>query len=206
MFETLSGRVHALTRDLRKGYDGRRAEVLTLRSDADDALRAQFGMVAAWEQEELAAATTFANSNWLLAAVYAVDKALSVSQLSDEEYWGGFATRSHRCSEPLEIKPDYGRLTMDFSSAIQRRQLLTFVYDSLARVVEPHCYGIDGKGHHAIRAYQVGGGSESGESIGWKLFHVSEMRQIAVLGDTFAGPRPGYKRGDKAFRSIQAQL
>jgi len=95
---------------------------------------------------------------------------------------------------------------MSISSAIQNRQLLSFSYDGYARVVEPHCYGIDKKGHYALSAYQVRGGSESGEYVGWKLFHESEMQHIAVLADTFAGPRPGYNRRDKMFTSISAQL
>jgi hypothetical protein len=95
---------------------------------------------------------------------------------------------------------------MNIPMAIQNRQLLSFTYDGFARVVEPHCYGIDGKGHPALRAYQVRGGSESGEYVGWKLFHVREMRNVTELNDRFAGPRPGYKRGDKAFNRIEAQF
>lgn len=95
---------------------------------------------------------------------------------------------------------------MTIVSAIQHQQLLSFTYDGFARVVEPHCYGVDGKGHYALRAYQVRGGSESGEYAGWKLFHVQEMRQVSVLPERFAAPRPGYKRGDKVFVRIDAQL
>ncbi len=98
------------------------------------------------------------------------------------------------------------KVHMNISSAIQNRQLLSFTYDGFARVVEPHCYGIDTKGHAALRAYQVRGESESGEYVGWKLFHMSEIRQLTLLPDQFSGPRPGYKRDDKAFSSIQAQL
>jgi hypothetical protein len=32
------------------------------------------------------------------------------------------------------------------------------------------------------------------------------MGQLSVLPEQFPGPRPGYKRGDNAFSSIQAQL
>ena len=60
---------------------------------------------------------------------------------------------------------------MTISSAIQDRHLLSFTYDGFPRVVEPHCCGTDKKGHPALRAYQVQGGSESGEYVGWKLFH-----------------------------------
>jgi len=95
---------------------------------------------------------------------------------------------------------------MTIASAIQHQQMLSFTYDGYARVVEPHCYGIDNKGHYALRAYQVRGGSESGEYVGWKLFHAQEIQQVSVLAEQFAAPRPGYKRGDKAFARIDAQL
>ena len=95
---------------------------------------------------------------------------------------------------------------MTIASAIRNRQLLSCSYDGFARVVEPHTYGIDSKGHYAVRAYQVRGGSESGEFVGWKLFHVSEMHQLSVLAERFSGPRPKYKRGDKAFTTINAEL
>ena len=95
---------------------------------------------------------------------------------------------------------------MQITSAIQNMNLLSFVYDGFQRTVEPHTYGIDTKGHKAIRAYQVSGGSESGESVGWKIFHVSEMHGLSVLPQQFSAPRPKYKRGDTAFSTIYAQL
>lgn len=95
---------------------------------------------------------------------------------------------------------------MNIADAIGHRHLLTFRYDGFLRVVEPHTYGTDRKGNEALRAYQVSGGSDSGESIGWKIFHVSDMRGLSTLTDSFSGPRPGYKRGDRAFAIIRAQL
>lgn len=91
-------------------------------------------------------------------------------------------------------------------TAIHNKQLLSFTYDGYSRTVEPHTYGVDTKGHRALRAYQVGGGSDSGEFTGWKIFHVNEMRGLSTLPAQFAGPRHGYKRGDKAFSAIHAQL
>ena len=95
---------------------------------------------------------------------------------------------------------------MDLTAAISGRHVVSFTYDGFRRVVEPHCYGVDNKGHLALRAYQVGGGSESGEYVGWKLFHVHEMHGLTAQPQTFSGSRSGYKRGDKAFQSIRAQL
>lgn len=95
---------------------------------------------------------------------------------------------------------------MSITAAIQGRNLLSFMYDGCHRTVEPHAYGMDAKGHMALRAYQVSGGSNSGQYAGWKLFHIHEMLGVSVQPQAFAGPRPGYKRGDKAFSSIIAQL
>jgi len=95
---------------------------------------------------------------------------------------------------------------VSIATAIQGRNLLSFMYDGFRRTVEPHTFGMDAKGHMALRAYQVDGGSESGEYVGWKMFHAHEMLGLTVQSQTFAGPRPGYKRGDKAFTSIRAQL
>jgi predicted DNA-binding transcriptional regulator YafY len=95
---------------------------------------------------------------------------------------------------------------MMICDAIQNKRMLSFVYEGYNRVIEPHTHGVDKKGHQALRAYQVTGGSESGEYVGWKMFHVSEIKNIRVLENQFFGPRDGYKRGDKAFDRIQCQL
>jgi hypothetical protein len=95
---------------------------------------------------------------------------------------------------------------MSIASAIQNKQLIRFTYDGYTRVAEPHTYGVDTKGHPALRAYQVSGGSSSGEFRGWKLFHVHEMHGLTILPETFASARQGYKRGDSAFTTIHAQL
>lgn len=95
---------------------------------------------------------------------------------------------------------------MSIALAIQKHNLLSFTYDGFVREVEPHCLGIDKKGHAALRAYQVAGGSESGEYVGWKLFHVNEILNLRVLDRTFKQPRQGYKRGDKDMLRIQAEV
>lgn len=95
---------------------------------------------------------------------------------------------------------------MDIAAAIENHRLLRFRYDGYVRTVEPHIYGIDGKGHYALSAYQIGGGSGSGQPVGWKLFHVDEICEGAILQKRFARPRPDYNRDDKAFATVVAQL
>ena len=95
---------------------------------------------------------------------------------------------------------------MTICNAIREQRLLAFTYGGYRRVVEPHTYGSDGKGHLALRAYQVEGGSETGEQVGWKLFHVDKIGGLQMLDHTFAHARAGYRQGDPAFRDIQCQL
>ena len=95
---------------------------------------------------------------------------------------------------------------MTISSAIQKKQLLSFRYHGDARTVEPHTYGVDLRGHRALCAFQVAGGSSSGVYVGWKTFHIDEMENLLALPKTFSGPRDGYQCGDKAFKMIIAEL
>ena len=95
---------------------------------------------------------------------------------------------------------------MNITDAIQNRNLMSFIYDGFSRTLEPHTYGIDSRGHMAMRAYQVSGGSKSGEYAGWKIFHICEISNVRIQSETYAGPRRDYKRDDKTFLSIKAQL
>jgi len=97
-------------------------------------------------------------------------------------------------------------ISTTIKAAIQSRELLSFSYDGFSRIVEPHTYGVDTKGNSALRAYQVRGGSESGEYVGWKIFLIGNIRQLSATQQHFPGPRPQYKRSDSAFNSIYAQL
>jgi hypothetical protein len=45
-----------------------------------------------------------------------------------------------------------------------------------------------------------------GEYVGWKLFHIADIRQLTILPRKFLGARPDYKRNDKAFVRIEAQI
>ncbi|GGD47872.1 hypothetical protein [Sinisalibacter lacisalsi] len=83
--------------------------------------------------------------------------------------------------------------------AINERRTLTFFYHGERRVVEPHCYGEDTKGHDALRAYQLGG-------KGWRFFHVRDMEGGLSLGSVFPRARPDYKRNDEMMDRIYAQL
>lgn len=99
MFEELHSRTEALSHELKEGYGGRQAELQKLIADARSAIQTEFGLVPVWEESELVTADAYAQSNWLLASLAAIQKALFVTQLPDEEYWGGL----------LYTKPDIPR-------------------------------------------------------------------------------------------------
>jgi predicted DNA-binding transcriptional regulator YafY len=89
-------------------------------------------------------------------------------------------------------------LNQTILTAIQGKQTLSFWYSNELRVVEPHCYGVDGKGHDALRAFQRGG-------KGWRLFHINEMSRLTLGGQNFQ-PQLDYKRNDQAMDRIYAQV
>lgn len=92
-------------------------------------------------------------------------------------------------------------------SAVRNRHLVRLLYEGGFRIIEPHAYGHnDNKNHDLIRAFQVSGSSKSFEYVGWKLFRCDEMLSLQVLEQHFSGPRPGYKRGDKALDRIYCEL
>ena len=95
---------------------------------------------------------------------------------------------------------------MNICEAITTQSLLSFSYHGHLRVVQPHTYGIDRKGHKALRAYQTGGTSGSGRIPAWRIFHEADMHALATLQEKFAGPHHEYKHGDEAFSTILCQL
>ena len=86
--------------------------------------------------------------------------------------------------------------------AIRRRRLLAFSYDGLPRKAEPYCHGITRSGVELLRAYQVDGGSRSGEPVGWKMFDVHKMDGLRLAGEAFAPGRADYNPDDPHMRTV----
>jgi hypothetical protein len=95
---------------------------------------------------------------------------------------------------------------LDLTDAILTRHLVRLNYDGYGRVVEPHAYGLTKDGQHILLAWQISGGSVHNEPVGWKMLRLDETRGLQVLGETFPGPRPDYKRGNRAMWQIYSQL
>ena len=93
------------------------------------------------------------------------------------------------------------------TNAIASRSRLTINYDPGVRIIEPHAVGYSNDGNILLRAYQTEGASASGEHAHWKLFRLDRMAAANDNGGSFDGPRPDYKKGDKAMKGgIIAEL
>lgn len=90
--------------------------------------------------------------------------------------------------------------------ALREHKVLELRYDGYSRCVEVHAVGYTKTGEPMMRAWQVRGGSASGEKVGWKLMRLSEALGAVVSDDASAAPRKGYKRGDPALERIVCEL
>lgn len=74
-------------------------------------------------------------------------------------------------------------------TAIHERRLVEFILYGLARVAEPHDYGlIDNEPR--LFFYQVGGESRSRGALGWRWAVLSKISELRVLDKKFPGTRP----------------
>ena len=90
--------------------------------------------------------------------------------------------------------------------ALRTRKVLELSYDGYSRSVEVHAVGWSKEGHAVMRAWQVRGGSASGERSGWKLMRLEEASGARLVHEPAAVPRKGYKRGDPAMSRIVCEL
>ena len=93
-------------------------------------------------------------------------------------------------------------LDAQLCGAIQRRQIVSFLYDGRQRTVEPHLVGWDQDNDLTLSAWQLSGGSGQG----WRDFHVAKLSGLSITGQTFSGPRAGYNPRDKTLRQIVCSL
>lgn len=98
-------------------------------------------------------------------------------------------------------------------SAINNRNVCTIYYEGDTinnpgyREIEPYVYGLSKIDNPVIRAYQLGGKSDTPENIpGWRLFRVDRMVDFVNSGDIFEEPKPLYNpNGDKDMTRIYSQ-
>jgi hypothetical protein len=90
MTSPIHSKISQQLESLSNGYDGHQMAVQVLIEDVAAHLQQEFNQIPIWEASELDAARTYAKSNLLKVALAAAQKAMFVSTLSDDEYWGGY--------------------------------------------------------------------------------------------------------------------
>ena len=87
--------------------------------------------------------------------------------------------------------------------AIQGKCIIEFYYKGGTRIVEPHCYGIHKTtNNEVLRAYRVGGYSESESIPPWRLYRVDEISSLTITDEKFDTARDGYNPDDSAMSDI----
>ena len=90
--------------------------------------------------------------------------------------------------------------------AIRARRLLMFGYADTVRIVEPHLYGVNTAGHEALSAWLRPGHSRSDPQGGWRMYLTDQIREMQMLDERFAGPRPGYNPSDPHLPRVYCRL
>lgn len=90
-------------------------------------------------------------------------------------------------------------------SAINNHETISFTYDGISRVAEPHAVGTSRTGKQVLRCFQTEGGHITA-GHDWDLCDLNKMTSLRITGRNFIGPRPGYRRGDSHMTQIFAQL
>jgi hypothetical protein len=90
--------------------------------------------------------------------------------------------------------------------ALREGKVLELRYDGYSRCVEAHACGYTKQGHAVLRAWQVSGGSASGERQGWKLMRLDEASGAQISSEPSQAPRKGFKTGDPAMARIVCEV
>ncbi len=86
--------------------------------------------------------------------------------------------------------------------AIKNKQLLKFVYNHKHRVVEPYTFSESTKGNDTLSAYQIDGGSNSSNDLGWRQFIIDDIENLTLLDSKFEILREGYNPEDSRMNHI----
>lgn len=96
---------------------------------------------------------------------------------------------------------------MDICNAIQNRKLVSFYYKGHQRVLVPGAYGLHKTTRNKLlRAYQVRGTRNTGETPGWGLFKLDDISNFQILYEDIGTTLPEYVRGDSALSPIYCEL
>jgi hypothetical protein len=90
--------------------------------------------------------------------------------------------------------------------ALRSGHALELQYDGYSRLVEVHAVGFTADDNPIMRAWQISGGVDNKEAVGWKLLRVDEANGFLVTNQKSLAPRPDYQAGDKEMKVISCQL
>lgn len=85
--------------------------------------------------------------------------------------------------------------------AIKELKQVRLFYEGTERIVHPFLIGINKKGNEALRAYQVGGYSSSGDLPAWRLFLLDRIDLVEIIDENFQ-IRDDYNPDDKGMTQI----
>ena len=94
-------------------------------------------------------------------------------------------------------------------SAIKSRRVTEFYYHGGFRSVEPFCLGVimpSQADNESLLCYQVGGYSEYGNTVGWKLYRASEISDLEITHEEFSGDRAGYDPDNPKVTTIYCRV
>jgi len=91
-------------------------------------------------------------------------------------------------------------------TAIKQLRTLAFYYHGGYRTVEPFALGIvllkRDRDNESLVNWQLEGSSDIRETVGWKLYRLSEMEDLQILPEKFTGERPNYDPDDIAMDKV----
>lgn len=91
-------------------------------------------------------------------------------------------------------------------AALRSGHVLQLRYDGYTRDVEVHAVGFTKDDDAVMRVWQIAGGSDSNEPVGWKLLPVDEAVEAVVTTERSMAPRAGYSPADPILKVITCQL
>lgn len=90
-------------------------------------------------------------------------------------------------------------------NAVRNQSVVSFRYNGLNRVGEPHVVGMTGNGQELLLMWQTEGSHDAG-GHDWVLCNLDKIENLRLTGQKFGGPRSGYQKGDSRFININAEL
>jgi len=69
-------------------------------------------------------------------------------------------------------------------AAIKSNKVVTFEYNGLPRIVEPHLIGITDSGKYVLKAFETWT-FDSSNRPHWKFFSLSNVKNLIIMGKSF---------------------